>query len=255
MKIINKIHTSCKDCVFATWDGITQEDCKLDELSLFRNHDIEVLEVFDYEKEFYVINKTRCLKYRIAQWTHATEPFDQQKIAVEKEIELHCHAIIFVNDNRHDIRRTVTSLINQTLKPYYITLIRHVDCSLKPTELVEIIQDCPIKWRIENILEPRTDSSAIDMVVPFVKLPVYIVFYAGFEVPLKIFEELNNKVHKDFIQFAMIKPNSSNNGMVVLQKVHEAYQGNYQISLEEKLELDKCPNIVSINQICPNFPK
>lgn len=46
------LETSCKDCVFAIYDGKTQTSCYADRISKFAN----VTEAYDEDKEFYVIN-------------------------------------------------------------------------------------------------------------------------------------------------------------------------------------------------------
>ena len=55
MTPISKIHTPCKDCVFALYNDITQVGCKTKTLDIFKQRGVTILEVYDEEKEFYVI--------------------------------------------------------------------------------------------------------------------------------------------------------------------------------------------------------
>lgn len=58
---IAPIHTSCKNCVFAKYDGITQTDCLIGMLTKLKEcNGAEILEVYDEDKEFYVINNKKC---------------------------------------------------------------------------------------------------------------------------------------------------------------------------------------------------
>ena len=63
------IRTSCKDCVFAKYEGITQIDCLHDRINKFKNlpENNEVFqyvtEAYDETQEFFVINRL-CTLYR-----------------------------------------------------------------------------------------------------------------------------------------------------------------------------------------------
>jgi hypothetical protein len=53
---IKAIHTPCKNCVFAKYDGKTQTDCHLDMTTKFSSKGIEIIKAYDEEKEFDIIN-------------------------------------------------------------------------------------------------------------------------------------------------------------------------------------------------------
>jgi hypothetical protein len=59
-----KVQTSCKDCLFAKYEGNTQVDCMAGRLSLFGD---SVVEVYDDEKEFCVITRA-CNMFRLVSW-------------------------------------------------------------------------------------------------------------------------------------------------------------------------------------------
>ena len=61
MSTINAVHTPCKNCVFAIYDNITQTNCALHYLDIYRDKDIEILEAYDNDKEFYIINNKKCI--------------------------------------------------------------------------------------------------------------------------------------------------------------------------------------------------
>ena len=68
MSIIHAIHTPCKNCVFAKYEENTQTGCELDYIEKYKNLESEILEVYDNDKEFYVINDKKCLGYREPKW-------------------------------------------------------------------------------------------------------------------------------------------------------------------------------------------
>lgn len=61
---------------------------------------------------------------------------------------------------------------------------------------------------------------------------------------------------KELWHFAMILPNSQNNGMVVPFLMYKIYNGNTHMPLQEKIELDKCQHLLfPIHKIIPNIPE
>jgi hypothetical protein len=75
-----KIQTNCKDCLFAIYNGNTQVSCAANRISLFGD---DVVEAYDNEKEFYVINRF-CNYYRKTNWNNGE--IDFQKLKKETDI-------------------------------------------------------------------------------------------------------------------------------------------------------------------------
>lgn len=91
---INIIHTPCKQCVFAKYENITQTDCELGYIDAYKkNHTENVLEVYDNDKEFYVINNKKCVGYRENKWF---KQFDAEMADLEIKKQ------IFFEHNRLD---------------------------------------------------------------------------------------------------------------------------------------------------------
>ena len=55
------IHTPCKDCVFAIYDDKTQINCSQDCIDKYKKLDVPIVEVYDDDKEFYVIEGRKCI--------------------------------------------------------------------------------------------------------------------------------------------------------------------------------------------------
>ena len=68
MQRIDTVHTPCKNCVFAEYDNKTQIGCHLDYIDRFKQSNIDIIEAWDEEKEFYIINKKKCVGYRENKW-------------------------------------------------------------------------------------------------------------------------------------------------------------------------------------------
>lgn len=255
MTTIAKIHTPCKLCVFANYDGNTQTGCKLNRIALFQKYNIEILAVYDDEKEFYVINNLKCLYWRHNAWIHANKELEEQKEFASKELIIPMHAIVFADDNIDNIQVTLGSLEQQIIKPCKVTLVRRPTSKLLPSELARIMRQYDIPWRVENIVNNFTDEEIIDIIIPFVPAILYSVFYTGFTLPNDFFSQLNYKINEEFLTFSMLLPNTTNNGATIVQKLHVAYQGNKDKSLQQKLKDDTCPYLYPISQIVTTFPK
>ena len=81
MTSIPAIHTSCKKCVFAIYDNITQTGCHLDYIAKYREKNISILEAYDEQKEFYVIGDKKCPGYREDSW------FKDNNLTIEEKID------------------------------------------------------------------------------------------------------------------------------------------------------------------------
>jgi hypothetical protein len=251
------LHTACKTCIFAIFKDITQTDCKLDLINKFRQHNKEILEVYDEEKEFYVINNTKCIHMRPKEWKYADEQFDKKIEYLNNEINRHFHAIIFVKTTLEDCQKTLNSLLEQKLKPKHITFIRPIDSDVKPSELVNICKNLTIKWKVENLINVYDNiQNSLNILMPFIKCNIYIIFNSGFIVPPETLFDINNAIINDFLQFMLLLPNKDGNGFVGLRILHEHYK-NFSKPLEQMLIADGCPKtyLIPITKLLPYFPK
>jgi len=247
-KEVGKLHTSCKNCIFAIYKGKTQIECKLEEITHLAENNVEILEAYDEEKEFYIVNNNKCLKYRESNWKFANDNLYIQMAQIYEEIALKYHAIIFAGDNMIHVSDTLQSLMSQKLPPVFITIVREPTSTLLPSELYYLLLNkCGISWKVENIIQPYTREQIIDIVVSFTKAPIYAVFNAGYIVKHRVFSNLNRAIHEDFFKFFYLTPDENQNGLIVSKRVHEAYQGNFNKPLIEKLKEDNCPYIYSSN--------
>ncbi len=272
---IQRTHTSCKNCIFAVYENNTQKWCsanyltKIDKFHMWRptfcneikhiNRPFDfdkLIEVYDEEKEFFIINGIYCYGKRKKKWG---DRFDKDKWLDQLKIEnkLYYQVIIFANDNFTDIIITLKSLLKQKIKPQYITIVRPFGNAVRPTLLVDYFNNIDIKWNIQNIANADlTDEQIIDMIIGSKPLPYYSVFHAGFSIPQDFFSTINDRIYKNTLKFAILLPNSTNNGMVVSTSIHKIYDGNKQSTLLEKIKKDKGDELlIPITQICPNCPK
>jgi hypothetical protein len=165
---VHSIHTPCKQCVFAQYENITQTGCHLDYISKYRASGIEILEAYDNDKEFYIINDKKCIGYRENKWFNQ---FNLADASIEEKIHHYkqnnkLHYLVIVNMKNFSTTQLVdffTELTRTDIRPQKIILIRYRDPSfnLSYEKIESIINEskigCP--WRIQTILD---DSMSYD---------------------------------------------------------------------------------------------
>ncbi len=164
MSTINSIHTPCKSCVFAEYKDITQIGCHLNYLDTYRTKNIEILEAYDNEKEFYIINNKKCIGYRENGWF---EKRNLQNLSIEEKIKKFkeknfLHYLMVVNLNNFNTSEQLHSLSVQLshidIKPRKIIFIRYHSNKNHPLSTIQDLLDksnLSCKWRIQTMLEDR----------------------------------------------------------------------------------------------------
>ncbi len=277
MTEIAKKHTACKNCIFAKYKNNTQIGCTLHKLENYEQKNI--VEVFDIEKEFYVINNILCLYYRDYNWSANTnidlENIGQDEISykhiyeellkiIHKEISIKYQAIIILNNDISDLQITIDSLLKQNPLPTHISVIRPYGHNVRPKHIVYVLKQavgtfpCNIPWRSENMVNPSlTIENHIDIILDAVHDNYYTVFQAGFNVPINTFSQINDLFINRQLKYATILPNSTNNGLIVPFFIHQIIQGNKDKSFINKIKTEpKWKNhLIQICQIVQNFPE
>jgi len=87
-----KLQTSCKNCTFAVYNELTQTGCSADRIDKFDKSDI--IEAYDNEKEFYVINKF-CNLYRPLSWNGGVSNLEKAtaESALDFDVMVDCNNI------------------------------------------------------------------------------------------------------------------------------------------------------------------
>ncbi len=164
-KSIEPIHTACKNCVYATYSGITQYDCKLDYISLFKEKKLDILEAYDEDKEFYVINNKKCIGYTTEEW------FKQKKLdhlsIDDKVIRYHeqnyIRYLLWIDLMDFITLESMTDLAeelkNISPKPSQIIFLRYKGLSVDIHHMdyiQKILNDANLEnvyWRIQTMLD------------------------------------------------------------------------------------------------------
>jgi hypothetical protein len=255
-----RVNTSCRDCVFAIYDGDSQTDCRLDRLRAFVAAGADVRPVSDYlgrvaneeyraemsdrepepveeredDKDYFVINGRICLACRNVNtdWPKAYPP-DKWADQVRDETRVKMHAVVVVRpgDTLDSVAKTVNSLEQQTLPARRVHVVLATP-DVKRHELVQRMRKMGPAL-VYNIIVPSgppvwTVPMCVDMAVKDMKQEecnFYAVFHPGVEVPRSFVTDIDKAVNTDLHQFLLLEP-FEGQGTVVSLRMHQLVGGN-----------------------------
>jgi len=215
MSTIKPVHTSCKKCVFANYENNTQISCHMEYLDKYRNNKEEILEVYDEDKEFFVINNKKCIGYRENKWFEKLGLVDvsiEEKIKTIKETN-HIDFALMVdlkNFEISDMDNLSVQLAAMTIKPSKIIFIRYQNDRKKHHEydsIKKIIDNAKVTyiWRIQTMVG---DDSHYEILNNAVNLNKKNRFFAAIKEPSndlsQIIEEANTIVYNELTTFNII---------------------------------------------------
>ena len=214
-KAINPIHTPCKDCVFAKYENNTQIDCFVNYLDTYRSKNIEILEAYDDQKEFYIINSKKCIGYRENKWF---KQFDLQDSDIDQKIkkyhETNVLDYMIVIDLKNLVIDQLENILLQistiSIQPKKVVFIRYADNNLAfPYSSIENLlkkYNAKYKWRIQTILDPLLSyDQIINNITNLNTSYRFILCVNKYNNDLdRIISLTNQKVHHDLDQFDII---------------------------------------------------
>jgi hypothetical protein len=173
MEEISIIHTPCKSCVFAAYSNKTQTGCHLDLLEKYKNHGVQILEAYDNELEFFILNKKKCFGYRENSWfiTHglSEDSTIEQKIQKFKESNNIGYLLVInfleTGDSDNDLYNLRKSLSGLKVQPKKLVFVRGstgpdrtdykgIQSLMKKTGI-----SCP--WRIQTMVDDSLSNEDI----------------------------------------------------------------------------------------------
>lgn len=197
--------TACKYCYFAKYEGDTQVGCSLDRLDKFVNNGATIVDAYDNEKNFFVIEGRLCSALRPKEWAAEFEnPIEQ----VYKELELDIEVFIYADSEtkNDDVFKTINSILASKLKIHKITIIDNFS-QIKQSDLVIFFKKQKIwKWRIEQIVNKvETLEEALDLTVLTKKVNSTYMFVtkAGLQISDGYFKHLDNLINVDLQRFVL----------------------------------------------------
>lgn len=265
---LSVIHTSCKDCIFSIKEENKQIGCKMDRLKYH-----EVVEAYDDDAEFYVINESFCLYYRTkALMEYLDIPESLWESTTKSQVKVNLHVILLLNkdDKKEDLINALRALKSQIYPPTMVTVVNkqyvayseNPDQYEKPSELYKCLIDSGFnKITFKNIYDSEiSDREIIDLIydnTSNLPLPLYMVFEVGYKIPLDFMKDLDDAIINKLMSINFAYPIDHINGMIVSKVAHQKYSGNaFNIPIEEKIKQAECnldKIMFNIKDICPTI--
>jgi hypothetical protein len=269
---VSQVHTVCRDCVFAQYNGKEQTGCKLDKIKDYENAGVDVIKVFDdKEKEFFLIDGRFCMFYRNEELM-AKHPVNTWEKIVNLQTKVSYQSIVFVEKETtfKELKKTLNTLSSQEVRPNLVTIINkqypyyfdEPENYVKPSLMLELLEDYKFhQFSLKNVYDMEMDDRAlVDLVFDGTKdkpYPFYITFRAGFAVPENFSKEFNDAILIKMLQLGFVEPIDDINGMIVNKIAHKKHGGNsFGIAIEKKIiayEEDSEKFIFKVGDVCPSM--
>ena len=259
--------TSCGNCVFAEYVENTQTGCSANRLEKFKKANIPIIEMKYDDTISLIVDGKTCVYYRNEGWSkeyYKTDDKSHILTCVEKELRIPYHVLLFVRADNviEDVRKRLTELQSQKIKPKIVTIIdRSHSTNIITGELMKVCQEYSFAhWRIQSIqATDQIDDDVVDLAydnTKKMKYLFYMIVECDHKIPITLAEEIHRSVHDDMKSFVVLLPNSQGVGKTVLKVAHEKYAGNsFGIPLEKKIvHYDDAPHLIKkVEEICPSL--
>lgn len=161
MSEIKPLHSPCSECVFAKYEDKTQTDCHLDLINQYKEKGIEVLEAFDENKEFFIVNGKKCSGYKEESYFEARgmggKTLEEKAEYVKSKFVVNYAAVVDMDQlSESKLRRLLSNLKKAVVQPSQIIVIRNASGDKSGIEtIMKCLSESGIKcpWRTETIVD------------------------------------------------------------------------------------------------------
>lgn len=234
--MISKLHTACKDCIFSVYDEAnkTQTGCMLNKLDKLKENGVQIIETFDDEKEFYVLNNHACMSYRNKAIEGKT--IEEQIQIVKEQAKPRIACIILIEDNdEQKIENTIKSLTEQ--EEQFREVIFSNSSEIKPSLIIDLINKYQgkFKWSVKQILDDYwVGSKAINHALEKSKSTYASIFNSGFIIDKLFVKQLIDSLAEQMKRFIMLKGiDEKENGLTVQTYAFLSLRGNEEANVDD----------------------
>ncbi len=213
--------TSCKDCSWSLYDGEathntegkTQTGCALGRLEVLSNNGVKVIEAYDEEKEFFVLDKI-CYYHRNSQWILPntmvygndgnlySQTIDAYRLDIEKENSLKYHAVLWENSEM-DIYKALHGLSIQSNKPKHITVLLRYESIHNIHTLKKELDRIGTSWDISEKVGIETDDiyHGVKAAMKNSTAPFVLIVFSDKDVYANLFENIEQDMINKGLSF------------------------------------------------------
>lgn len=242
-----KTHTACKGCVFGIYYGETQTDCRLGKIDKFRENGNDIIEVFDEEKEFYVIDGRKCQFYRNSDWLFNIGYEDDEMEILKEETTIGVDIVLLVEEKQtfDDIKTSLLSIEKSTIKPESIIIV--LQNITYPNSIIDhnwIKTNITIPYIVEYAIPTKTIEECINLGAKKSSI-YYLCIMAGRHLTNNFLEEVNEAINDKMWPILYIE-GIYYHQMFVKKSLHNLVGGFGKRTLHDKIlelkEESKCKN-------------
>jgi hypothetical protein len=228
-KILKSLHTSCKDCLFADYEGNKQIGCKADLFSKFETNGGKIVPTYDNEKEFFVVLGRKCPYVRDKKWgENYLEEDWGDVVRIESKIQYDVIIYIprdFIPEDMPHLKCILNDLIEQEPLPGQIIVCEHFSKARDyeiVTTMEKLIGGRDIKWLFQRIVdgEIKTKYQAVAQAIPKLDSLYFSVFNVNARVDTQHFFSLNKAVFTDMKRFSILTEDEKGNGFTTSSKLY-----------------------------------
>jgi hypothetical protein len=237
------ITTLCRDCVFATFVGNTQFDCKLNRLKTLQQNGAELTLKEENGRRFYSINRL-CNTCRNSEWVKNKPAYKLEEI-VRKEIQLQCDVILFIGEIKN-LEISLKSISYSTLLPSSVIVILDKE-DIKPVSIIKILETMPYTWQLIQDLDNKTWADKIQEAVEKGVGNWYTLLDCGEKLPQNLLQNIDEDINGKLERYVMAYHTDY---QVYCKAAHYALNGFYKNLNEDNSSIylyDKIKDMASKN--------
>jgi hypothetical protein len=231
------IHQSCKDCVFAQYTPTSpprQFGCAIGRLQKYREQGTTIVEAYDEECEFDIVNGRNCPAFRSrnGDWAKKIRPEDRPA-QVREELRVRLDAIVVLSDapglDEPGLTATFDALRAQTLPLSSVTVVNNQG-AIPTGRVVALVTRLAggLPWHVLDMFERDADGNrpdrgrCVDLAVPKLTGHFYTMLRPGDRLAPTFAECLDHAVVDDMARFVYLYPATNGVGETVALGFHRA---------------------------------
>ncbi len=231
--------TVCKNCFFAEYEGDTQTGCTAGRIEAFQDKGVNIIEAYDNDKEFYVIEDRICNYFRHKNW--AKKGADRQLMVekVKQETTIRLDVLIYLD---HDVtdKQIITKLDSCMEQNPPVNSVRLILNKVGPVSyFMQLLKkyNSKLKWKIDNIVQEYDKGQAINSSVHQCNGNYYCVLTCNkllTRLPDCFTKGLNKYINEDLNILAIMEDEHM---PVYSKSTHDGMGGFGQTSLLDKIKI------------------
>ena len=224
----------------------------MDQGKKYENLGVKIVEAYDEDCEFFVIEGRECVYYRTKDWVGFDYQTDEEYLSkinekLDKELKIHCTAVVYITKEQtfEDAKVTLLSLFNSKLPPRDVVIVyqdnsRQLSTSNKLPEYSADLHWCQSNLKdIKFTIEYPTDNPRLHNMLNIAINKVmnsYIILEAGKELGPDVLSNINRSITHDLYPVTAAKHIDDRYHELFAFKKFSDYLGGFgQDSIQEKI--------------------